>query len=164
MAPARLKAIRGVLDATPAIGAELLLSLRWAADYYHHPVGAVLSHALPGLLREGRAIDEPPEPAWQLTALGRAQDLEQLARTARQRARALAALRERTSTTSELKAHDVAGGTLERLAAKGWIEPAQPPDRTPADTKRGPAAREPELTGDQRAVLATIAAEQAAHP
>jgi primosomal protein N' (replication factor Y) len=164
VAPARLKAIRGVLDATPAIGAELLLSLRWAADYYHHPVGAVLNHALPGLLREGRAIDEPPEPAWQLTALGRAQDLEQLARTARQRARALAALRERISTASELKAHDVAAGTLERLAAKGWIEPAQPLDRAPADTKRGPAGREPELTGDQRDVLATIATEQAAHP
>ncbi len=53
VAPARLKAIGGVLDATPAIGTELLLSLRWAADYYHHPFGAVLSHALPGLLREG---------------------------------------------------------------------------------------------------------------
>ena len=52
-----------MLDETPALGPELIASLRWAADYYHHPVGAVLSHALPGLLREGRAIDEPPEPA-----------------------------------------------------------------------------------------------------
>ena len=78
----------------PTIGTELLLSLRWAAEYYHHPFGAVLSHALPGLLREGRAIDEPPEPAWQLTALGRAQDLARLPRTRRQQARALAALRD----------------------------------------------------------------------
>ena len=61
VAPARLKPIGAVLDATPALGAELLASLRWAAEYYHHPLGAVLSHALPGLLREGRAIDEPPE-------------------------------------------------------------------------------------------------------
>ena len=34
-------------------------SLRWAADYYHHPIGEVLSHALPALLRAGRALGEP---------------------------------------------------------------------------------------------------------
>src|SRR5687768_10397433 len=89
VAPGRLKAIRAVLDAEPVLGGELLASLRWAAEYYHHPAGAVLSHALPGLLREGRAIDEPPEPAWQITALGRSEDLARVARTARQQARAL---------------------------------------------------------------------------
>jgi primosomal protein N' (replication factor Y) len=163
VAPARLKAIRGVLDATPAIGTELLLSLRWAADYYHHPVGAVLSHALPGLLREGRAIDEPPEPTWQLTALGRAQDLERLARSAKQRARALGALRERALTASELGAHDVTAGALERLAAKGWIELAAAPDHETAATRSTFAGPRPELTPDQRDVLATIAATQTAH-
>src|SRR5215203_4295582 len=58
VAPERLKTIGSVLDGSPVLGAELLLSLRWAADYYHHPLGTVLSHALPALLREGRAIDE----------------------------------------------------------------------------------------------------------
>src|SRR5262245_31320155 len=76
--PGRLKTIGAVLDATPALGLELLASLRWAAEYYHHPVGAVLSHALPGLLREGRAIDEPPERSWQLTEPGRAIDVASL--------------------------------------------------------------------------------------
>ena len=84
---ARLKTIGAVLDATPALGAELMASLRWAAEYYHHPVGAVLSHALPGLLREGRAIDEPPERSWQLTALGRTIDVAGLPRTAHARDR-----------------------------------------------------------------------------
>jgi primosomal protein N' (replication factor Y) len=135
--------------------------LRWAADYYHHPVGAVLSHALPGLLRDGHAIDEPPEPAWQLTALGRAQELERLPRTARQQARALVALRERALTAGELKAHDVAAATLERLAAKGWIEAAAP--RAPAPpAARGALVPQPELTSDQRAVLAAVAESQAA--
>jgi primosomal protein N' (replication factor Y) len=159
--PARLKAIGEVLDATPVIGTELLISLRWAADYYHHAVGAVLSHALPGLLREGRALDEPPEPAWQLTALGRAQDLERLQRTARQQARALAALRDCAFTTGELKAHDVAAATLERLAAKGWIEAAAPPARAPSAAQDALEPL-PELTADQRDVLAAVAATQAA--
>jgi primosomal protein N' (replication factor Y) len=161
---ARLKALGGVLDTTPAIGAELLLSLRWAADYYHHPLGAVLSHALPGPLREGRAIDEPPEPAWQLTVLGGTQDLDRLTRSARQQARALAALRERARTASELKEREVAGATLERLAAKGWIEPAPSPVLGPRPAARPLERPLPELTADQRDVLATIAATQREHP
>src|SRR5688572_14132538 len=87
---AKLKTIGTALDSVPAIGAELLATLRWAAEYYHHPLGAVLSHALPGLLRVGRPIDEAPEPAWALTELGRSQALNDLPRSARQQARALA--------------------------------------------------------------------------
>jgi primosomal protein N' (replication factor Y) len=151
-----------VLDESPAIGTELLGSLRWAADYYHHPVGAVLSHALPGLLREGRAIDEPPEHAWQLTAIGRAQEIERLPRAARQQARTLAVLRERALTASELKEHEIAAATLERLCAKGWIELAPPPAPRPADSARTPVRNAPLLTADQSGVLAAIAATQAA--
>src|SRR5688572_6689884 len=156
----RLRTIGAVLDPAPSIGSELLASLRWAAEYYHHPVGAVLSHALPGLLREGRAIDEPPEPAWQLTDVGRAQDVARLPRTARQQARALLALRERALTVSELAAGDVAVAALARLEAKGWITPASPPQRAAAEPKRGAPGREPELTVDQRKVLADFTATQ----
>src|SRR5512138_1325856 len=44
LAPAKLKPIREVLDAAAPLGPELMHSLRWAADYYHHPIGEVLSH------------------------------------------------------------------------------------------------------------------------
>ena len=163
VAPARLKAIRAVLDAQPILGAELLASLRWAAEYYHHPVGAVLSHALPGLLREGRALDEPPEPAWQITAVGRTEDPARLARAARQQARALVALRERVLMTSELAAEDVAPATLARLETKGWIERVLPLARPAASAKREPpTGREPELTSDQRTALAEFATTQGA--
>ena len=163
VAPARLKSIRGVLDERPSLGDELLSSLRWAADYYHHPVGAVLSHALPGLLREGRPIDEPPEPAWQLTALGRAEDPAKLPRTARRQARALLALKDGAATASELKALEIAAGTVERLAAKGWIAPAPAPQPHGAGAPRATTAPGPELTPDQRGVLDAIAAARAAH-
>jgi primosomal protein N' (replication factor Y) (superfamily II helicase) len=162
VAPARLKAIASVLDPTPTLGTELLQSLRWAAEYYHHPLGAVLSHALPGLLREGRAIDEPPEPAWQLTALGHAQDLERLPRSHRQQARVLRALRGGPMTGSELKADEIAGATLERLASKLWIERAPPPDRRVEDRTPHTVRSLPQLTADQQSALAAIAATQAA--
>ena len=162
LAPDKLKAIRSVLDAAPTIGAELLQTLRWAADYYHHPLGAVLSHALPGLLREGRALDEPPEPTWQLTALGRAQSLERLARGARRQAKALAALMAGPSTARELRERDIPAGTLERLAAKGWIDAGAPLEAREPEPSAAPAANLPELTADQRSVLDSIAADDGA--
>ena len=86
-----------------------------------------LSHALPGLLREGRAIDEPPEarvatdgarPLRRIVArLPRTRAATSRARSLALRERALDGERARRPTTSR-------AGTLERLVAKGWIEPA----------------------------------------
>jgi primosomal protein N' (replication factor Y) len=162
VAAAKLKTVGALLDPAPALSRELLASLRWAAEYYHHPVGAVLSHALPGLLREGRAIDEPPEARWQLTELGRAVDAASLPRAARQQARALRALRERALAASELDAENVAAAALARLAAKEWIEPAPPLVSAAHQPKRGAVGREPELTPDQRTVLEDFATTQRA--
>src|SRR4029077_16304362 len=83
LAPAKLKPIREVLDAAAPLGPELMHSLRWAADYYHHPIGEVLTPALPAVLREGRSLDEPPERAWRLTEKGRAQSLAEIERRAK---------------------------------------------------------------------------------
>ena len=142
VAPDRLKAIGSVLDASPALGAELLQSLRWAAEYYHHPLGTVLTHALPGLLREGRAIDEPPEPAWQLTALGTAQDLARLPRTHRQQSRALAALRARALTAR--RAQDARRRRRHDRTARGQgLGRARGAAGTPAGCSRARAAGAP---------------------
>ena len=151
----KLKSIREALDREPLIGAELMQTLRWAADYYHHPIGEVLNHALPSVLREGRALDEPPELVWQITGLGREQSRERIARSARQQARALAALAERPLTASDLKLAAVGAATLARLAAKQWIEAVAAPE---ADSPPSIVSQElPELTSDQRHVIGAIA-------
>ncbi len=150
----KLKSIREALDREPLIGAELMQTLRWAADYYHHPIGEVLNHALPSVLREGRALDEPPELVWQITELGREQSRERIARSARQQARALAALAERSLTASDLKLAAVGAATLARLAAKKWIEAVAAPG---ADSPPSIVSQElPELTSDQRHVIGAI--------
>src|SRR4249919_1023984 len=119
LAPAKLKPIREVLDATAPLGPELMHSLRWAADYYHHPIGEVLTHALPAVLREGRSLDEPPERAWRVTEKGRAQPLAEIERRAKRQAQALAAIRERDSSETELAALGIKRDVLERLADRG---------------------------------------------
>jgi primosomal protein N' (replication factor Y) len=157
LAAEQLKSIGAVLDAEPALGSELLATLRWAADYYHHALGAVLSHALPALLRTGRPIDDEPEPTWRITDLGRAASLERLARSAPQQARALAALQSRPRSPSELAASDVGRDSLARLARKGLIEPG-PPDGVKVPTPRaGPLGTLPVLSPDQQSALDAFA-------
>ena len=55
---AKLKRALEVLDEVPVFDAVTFGLLRWAADYYHHPIGEVLAAALPASLREG----EPAVP------------------------------------------------------------------------------------------------------
>ena len=50
----KLKAIETVLDQTSLLTKPLIKLCQWAADYYHHPFGEVLFHAMPTLLRQGK--------------------------------------------------------------------------------------------------------------
>ncbi len=58
IAPARLKTVVAVLDLQPVFDAVTFGLLRWAAEYYHHPVGEVFAAALPVSLREGQPVSE----------------------------------------------------------------------------------------------------------
>ncbi|MGQ0620934.1 MAG: primosomal protein N' [Panacagrimonas sp.] len=50
----RCREILACLDPAPLLPAELLGLCRWAAEYYHHPIGEVLATALPTALRQAR--------------------------------------------------------------------------------------------------------------
>jgi primosomal protein N' (replication factor Y) len=52
----KLKRALEILEDEPALPPELLGLCRWAAEYYHHPIGEVIATALPVKLREGRAL------------------------------------------------------------------------------------------------------------
>ncbi len=59
----RLKTILERIDPEPVIAQELFNNLLWAAEYYQHPIGEVLTHALPTLLRKGRSLELPAKPS-----------------------------------------------------------------------------------------------------
>lgn len=59
----KLKPVRDVLDRTSLFTADLWRILLWAVEYYHFPVGEVLFHALPVLLRQGKPAELTP--LWQ---------------------------------------------------------------------------------------------------
>jgi primosomal protein N' (replication factor Y) len=66
----RLKPILEVLDPYPILDSAALNLLRWAAEYYHHPIGEVISAALPKALRLG-ASASTTEVRWSVTVDGR---------------------------------------------------------------------------------------------
>lgn len=62
---ARLRTIYAILDRKP-LPSSLLQLCRFASDYYHYPIGAVIFSALPRLIRQGKKVndgkidDDPP--------------------------------------------------------------------------------------------------------
>jgi len=50
----KLKPIVECLDQSPVILPDMMELCRWAADYYHYPIGEVLLGALPAWLRQGK--------------------------------------------------------------------------------------------------------------
>src|SRR5690606_39020694 len=164
--PEKLKAVPAALDDEPPLDGELLEILRWAADYYHHPIGEVLAHALPGLLRKGRPVASRDERRVALTEIGRAQDPRALGAKAARQADALARLASGPATIGELREAGIGSAILRRLEEKGWIaaEPARVDGGRGGDPRRphcaGPQLAKrfepPPLTPDPRGALETI--------
>ncbi|EOW6646790.1 primosomal protein N' [Cronobacter muytjensii] len=116
-----LKSVVEVLDGASLYPTTLWRMLLWAADYYHHPVGEVLFHALPVLLRQGKPASPAPLWYWFATEEGRAVDLNSLKRSPKQQ-QALAALRHGRLWRHEVAQMAFNDAALQALRTKGLCE------------------------------------------
>jgi primosomal protein N' (replication factor Y) len=82
--PAHVKPLTSLHDESPVITKELMALCEWAARYYHHPIGDVIFHALPVLLRKGENAEFRTENWWLTTPEGQKLPLDQLSRAPRQ--------------------------------------------------------------------------------
>ncbi|OYW89711.1 MAG: primosomal protein N', partial [Alishewanella sp. 32-51-5] len=80
VAAEQLKPVLAVIDQTAVLPKLLRQLLSFAADYYHHPLGEVLTAALPALLREGRELSAYQPTSYRLTAEGAAAKLSDFSR------------------------------------------------------------------------------------
>lgn len=117
----KLKAVDAVLDDQSLYPASLWRILRWAADYYHFPLGEVLFHALPVLLRQGKPAQDAPLYQWNISKTGKETAPENLKRAPKQQ-QALAMLRQRPLYRHEISQHDITDATLQALRAKGLCD------------------------------------------
>jgi primosomal protein N' (replication factor Y) len=119
--PSKLKAVIEFLDQAPVYDPVTFELLRWAAEYYHHPIGEVYAAALPVNLRAGQAVAEIAEH-WSVTAPGRQELSQPTSRRAPQQRALLAWLAERGSaTTTEEATQNFKSTHLRALEQRGWV-------------------------------------------
>jgi len=123
----RLKKVLERLDDAPLFSSDTLKLLRWAADYYHHPLGDVVVNALPILLRTPLAIAPAQETLWATTEAGRSLDVGTLTRAPRQTALMQQLLKHPDGLAEqEIAATDPNWRTtMKRLQEKGWVTAKQ---------------------------------------
>ena len=82
----KLRPALQILDSEPLLSTEIMSLIKWASDYYHHPIGDAMQHALPVLLRQGKAASARCETVWQLSESGQSADINDLKRAPKQAA------------------------------------------------------------------------------
>ncbi|HVO45170.1 MAG TPA: primosomal protein N' [Steroidobacteraceae bacterium] len=155
--PERLKPVLEVLDPRPVLDEALLGLLRWAADYYHHPIGQVMSAALPKALRLG-ASSTATDERWSATAAGHeAHGRGEPKRAPKQRKLLEYLIRHEGATADEIAEH-VPGwrDAARQLIARGWLgslDLPQPPE--PAEVRVRTSG--PPLAEQQRMAVTSVA-------
>jgi primosomal protein N' (replication factor Y) len=156
------------------LDASALALLQWAADYYHHPIGEVLSTALPKAMRLG-ATAEAREEQWSATAEGMAGHAVGEPRRAPKQRELLAYLIAASDAAGRAGMADGAltagvGGvsattldgafpkwreTARALVERGWVTSAEV-SLNGGESRFGVRVQGPELRDEQRVAVETI--------
>lgn len=152
----RLRAAIATVDETPVLGESDLWLIRFASNYYQHPIGEVVAAALPAPLRHGKSLHSSVRVAC-ITDAGMSVDMEQLARRAPKQARLLAAVQRESQIRYEKLDEDLPGWRTARKALldKGWICITEI-DEEPEVSKTAAAQPGPALNADQLAAVAAV--------
>ncbi|TQV72660.1 primosomal protein N' [Exilibacterium tricleocarpae] len=146
--PGQLRQALALVDDTPVLPPDLLQLCRWVSDYYQHPLGEVVSTALPALLRKGEAADPGGETVWGLTAEARGLPETAFKRAPKQAALFRALLARGQLGRAELEALELSRNAVKALADKGLVSeqtrPPTPPARADDPLREAPLALNPE--------------------
>lgn len=154
----QLRAVSRVIDTEPALDSDVLGLVRWAADYYHHPLGDALQQALPVRLRRGEAAREQ-QRYWRLTRLGLGLGESALGRAPRQ-AEAVAALRGGPRSETGLLSSGITRDALRALARRDFAEAFEQAGRATAPAAGSDASSPgPALHPEQAVAVAAVEAD-----
>tara|TARA_R110001583_G_scaffold7984_4_gene38855 strand:+ start:105 stop:2288 length:2184 start_codon:yes stop_codon:yes gene_type:complete len=122
----KLKAVLKVLEKQPSLATDLVQLGRWAADYYHHPVGDCFAQMLPVVLRKASPPKEKPAQYWQLSANW--EELPQPASRAHQQISLLAVIRQAGQLSRrQIKDLGYSNAVLNALINGGYLQQADTP-------------------------------------
>ncbi|MCG7986665.1 MAG: primosomal protein N' [Candidatus Thiodiazotropha weberae] len=132
----KLKRALSQLDHTPLLQPSDLRLLKWAADYYEHPLGDVIFHALPVNLRKKPTASKTSPPGLRLTQTGETVDADSLSRAPKQRSviQALQRHPQGLAKSKLVEDHDLSPAVLRSLLDKGLVTPCElPPQPLPSE-------------------------------
>ena len=160
----RLKPVLEVLDSGAVLDGSAIELLKWAADYYHHPIGEVIAAAMPKALREGAAT-VAVEQVWSIAPAG----AEALAAGEPRRAAKQKRLLELLAQQGEISATALASmmedwSVAARALSKKGLGISRPREQGPADAfpqtaRAGASDRQtspPELAPEQHEAVERI--------
>ena len=164
--PEQLRMLRSIDRTIEPLPDDVLATLRFAAAYYQHPVGAALAVALPPDPGTGTPRAARPS-AWRLTAAGREHLASLRPRAAPVRHRLLSMLAAADAVPDAALAGGDQGATNRRMLQQclqhGWVEPvpegaprADAIAPAPSGVDSGDAVRIP-TAGQARAIAALVA-------
>ncbi len=159
--PARLKSVLAVLDAEPVLDRSAVELLRWAADYYHHPIGEVIAAAIPKALRSGAPI-VAVEERWTATPEGAEACAKGEPRRAPKQRELLALVVAREGVAASELTLLMEGwqGAARALAKRGWIASSEQPiahsEDSATGTTAGIKADAPELAPEQHTAVERV--------
>jgi primosomal protein N' (replication factor Y) len=153
----KLRRALSVLDREALLHRADLKLLEFAADYYVHPLGAVVMATLPAALRRISTRAKIPG-AWTLTAAGHAVTEGALPPRARTQRTLLGLLREQPVLphTAITAAGAATRNALKVFIKEGWVTATDAPPGTVAVMP--PPGIAPQLTGDQSSAVEAITA------
>ncbi|GAB3672024.1 primosomal protein N' [Salinisphaera aquimarina] len=155
VAAKRLRAIDAVLDDSPVFDAGQLRLLRWAARYYHCPLGEALATALPVALRKTRTDKaQSRHRGWQAVASSEAAATTNLSRAPKQRLLldCIAASGTAIAHSSLLARFGAVTAQLNALEKRGLITAVE----LPGGLEQGVAGTAPALTAEQQAAMQAL--------
>ena len=115
----KLKLIIEILDEEPILPQEILSILKWSSDYYHHPIGQVLSTAVPKKIR-GHNHVKPRIKTWESLEFISKQKSTLVKNAPKQRA-LLELLQKSSMTQYEIKQAGFSTSVVKELEAKELI-------------------------------------------
>ncbi|PXZ05502.1 primosomal protein N' [Gilliamella apicola] len=146
-----LKAITSVIDEKRLFSQPIWQLLNWATGYYHFPIGEVMFHAMPVLLRQGRQAINDGIKQWQLTLQGQQIDLDLLTKTPKQKL-LLASLR-----NNDLDQSNFSSSIYQELQKKQLIELVyRQPEKICWQTNYSTNPTSIQLNDEQSNAIATI--------
>ncbi|RTE85910.1 MULTISPECIES: primosomal protein N' [Gammaproteobacteria] len=151
----QIKQVEEVIDSEPLWPKSMWDMLQWAAHYYHHPLGDVLQHAAPALVRQGKMPKYETTTLYALTEEGSEVILNDLGRAPQQQ-KLLAALQKGPVSAAGVRAIEVPAATVKTLIDKNWIE-ATTRSETPQEWECKGANDPLRLNAEQAVVVAAMA-------